>query len=381
MTFQEVLEEIEETTKPKPRLKKAPSIAISEAAVIEAYCMMAKERYDLITERNQLRINNIKRGYMEDGNDAELNNNADGKQDEEKKEDDSKDKKKSKSSGGGDGWFSRAFNKIKDLIRALINALKGLFSKIFGVFKKKKPVIEKAVENRVGEVESALEKVNNINELNDKDVNKRYPIIINETSDLNFFGYTSLGFSNKINNEVRNTKTKTMDGYAKLFNIIIKSVGDVSVKPTQVNSDLKSSSDIEQIKKQFGLNIKMMSAGELAAAAYDNKDIISAIQKGLVNYGNLVEMLSNKYKIYISMLSVIEKNIQYIKPSKKMSEIEFRGELSKLSSIFTGFNAVVTYASAFYYKMNAKFLTLLDESKKIIIMGGKTNGEQQPKQQ
>ena len=121
MTFQEVLKEIEETTKPKPRLKKTRSLAISESAVIEAYCMMAKERYDLITERNQLRINNIKRGYMEDGNDAELNN-TDDKQEEEKKEDDSKDNKKSKSSGGGDGWFSRAFNKIKDLIRALINA-------------------------------------------------------------------------------------------------------------------------------------------------------------------------------------------------------------------------------------------------------------------
>lgn len=379
MTFQEVLKEIEETTKPKPRLKKAPSIAISEAAVIEAYCLMAKERYDLIIERNQLIINNVKRGFMEDGNSADVNN-TDEKQDEEKKDDDSKSNKKSTSSSG-DGWFSRAFNKIKDLIKALINALKGLFSKVFGVFKKKKPVIEKAVENRANEVTSALEKINNIDGLNDKDGSKRYPIIINETSNLNFFGYTALGFSNKINNEIRSSKAKNMEGYANMFRTIIKSVGDVSVKPNQVSPDIKSSSDIEQIKKQFGLNVKMMSAGELAAAAYDNKDIVSSIQKSLVNYGNLVEMLSNRYTVYISMLTTIERNIQYIKPSKKISEMEFRGELSKVSSIFTNFNAVVTFASALYYKMNAKFLTLLEESKKIIIMGGKTNGEQQPKQQ
>ena len=335
----------------KPRLKERP---LSESEVINAYSTIASERYAILTEYSNLRINAM-RSYSESddyGKDAkpydpnpEATNRA-----------------KQKSVSG------RVWDIIKKAVKALITILKSLVQKVLNLFKKRKQPMEDAIEVEIQTYNEIKETL--LLEYIPNNETKVYPIITDVVGDFNFFGYRNLAFDNAdtIKKAMLSNAATSIDNCMNVFNLILKD-NPTSNKVTQFDILNPKDKDLDIIKKELGCVIKMVTVDELIEMTKKDESILIKNKTNLKKFGETITSLENDVKMYTKYLEDTIKNSDKMK-SGMTTGIEFRRAINSISNLFTGFNSVVTYMTSFYYKFSAATINLIRDAKTKILEGG-----------
>ena len=128
MNLNSILESISKE-QTKPRLKERP---LSESEVINAYSTIASERYAILTEYSNIRINAM-RSYSESDEDVKDAEPYD-------PDPEATNRAKQKSVSG------QVWDIIKKAVKALITILKSLVQKVLNLFKKRQQPMEDAIE-------------------------------------------------------------------------------------------------------------------------------------------------------------------------------------------------------------------------------------------
>ena len=353
MDLNSILESISKE-QTKPRLKERP---LSESEVINAYSTIASERYAILTEYSNIRINAM-RSYSEsdeDDEDVEWAEPYD-------PDPEATNRAKQKSVSG------RVWDIIKKAVKALITILKSLVQKVLNLFKKRKQPMEDAVEVEIQTYNEIKETL--LLEYIPNNETKVYPILTDVVGDFNFFGYRNLAFDNAatIKKAMLSNAATSMDNCMNVFNLILKD-NPTSNKVTQFDILNPKDKDLDIIKKELGCVIKMVTVDELIEMTKKDESILIKNKTNLKKFGEIITSLENDVKMYTKYLEDTIKNSDKMK-SGINTGIEFRSAINKISNLFTGFNSVVTYMTSFYYKFSASTINLIRDAKTKILEGG-----------
>ena len=335
----------------KPRLKERP---LSESEVINAYSTIASERYAILTEYSNLRINAM-RSYSESddyGKDAKSYD----------PNPDATNRAKQKAVSG------RVWDIIKKAVKALITILKSLVQKVLNLFKKRKQPMEDAIEVEIQTYNEIKETL--LLEYIPNNETKVYPIITDVVGDFNFFGYRNLAFDNTdaIKKAMLSNAATSIDNCMNVFNLILKD-NPTSNKVTQFDILNPKDKDLDIIKKELGCVIKMVTVDELIEMTKKDESALIKNKTNLKKFGETITSLENDVKMYTKYLEDTIKNSDKMK-SGITTDIEFRRAINSISNLFTGFNSVVTYMTSFYYKFSAATINLIRDAKTKILEGG-----------
>lgn len=350
MDLNSILESISKE-QTKPRLKERP---LSESEVINAYSTIASERYAILTEYSNLRINAM-RSYSESDEDVK-----DAKSYDPNPEATNRAKQKSVS---GQVW-----DIIKKAVKALITILKSLVQKVLNLFKKRKQPMEDAIEVEIQTYNEIKETL--LLEYIPNNETKMYPIITDVVGDFNFFGYRNLAFDNAaaIKKAMLSNAATSIDNCMNVFNLILKD-NPTSNKVTHFDILNPKDKDLDIIKKELGCVIKMVTVDELIEMTKKDESILIKNKTNLKKFGETITSLENDVKMYTKYLEDTIKNSDKMK-SGMTAGIEFRRAINNISNLFTGFNSVVTYMTSFYYKFSAATINLIRDAKTKILEGG-----------
>ena len=350
MNLNSILESISKE-QTKPRLKERP---LSESEVINAYSTIASERYAILTEYSNIRINAM-RSYSESDEDVKDAKSYDPNPD-------ATNRAKQKSVSG------RVWDIIKKAVKALITILKSLVQKVLNLFKKRKQPMEDAVEVEIQTYNEIKETL--LLEYIPNNETKVYPILTDVVGDFNFFGYRNLAFDNAaaIKKAMLSNAATSMDNCMNVFNLILKD-NPTSNKVTQFDILNPKDKDLDIIKKELGCVIKMVTVDELIEMTKKDESILIKNKTNLKKFGEIITSLENDVKMYTKYLEDTIKNSDKMK-SGTNTGIEFRRAINSISNLFTGFNSVVTYMTSFYYKFSAATINLIRDAKTNILEGG-----------
>ena len=350
MNLNSILESISKE-QTKPRLKERP---LSESEVINAYSTIASERYAILTEYSNIRINAM-RSYSESDEDVKDAKSYDPNPD-------ATNRAKQKSVSG------RVWDIIKKAVKALITILKSLVQKVLNLFKKRKQTMEDAVEVEIQTYNEIKETL--LLEYIPNNETKAYPIITDVVGDFNFFGYRNLAFDNAatIKKAMLSNAATSIDNCMNVFNLILKD-NPTSNKVTQFDILNPKDKDLDIIKKELGCVIKMVTVDELIEMTKKDESVLIKNKTNLKKFGEIITSLENDVKMYTKYLEDTIKNSDKMK-SGINTGIEFRSAINKISNLFTGFNSVVTYMTSFYYKFSAATINLIRDAKTKILEGG-----------
>ena len=350
MNLNSILESISKE-QTKPRLKERP---LSESEVINAYSTIASERYAILTEYSNIRINAM-RSYSESDEDVK-----DAKSYDPNPEATNRAKQKSVS--------GRVWDIIKKAVKALITILKSLVQKVLNLFKKRKQTMEDAIEVEIQTYNEIKETL--LLEYIPNNETKVYPIITDVVGDFNFFGYRNLAFDNAatIKKAMLSNAATSIDNCMNVFNLILKD-NPTSNKVTQFDILNPKDKDLDIIKKELGCVIKMVTVDELIEMTKKDESILIKNKTNLKKFGETITSLENDVKMYTKYLEDTIKNSDKMK-SGMTAGIEFRRAINNISNLFTGFNSVVTYMTSFYYKFSAATINLIRDAKTKILEGG-----------
>lgn len=335
----------------KPRLKERP---LSESEVINAYSTIASERYAILTEYSNLRINAM-RSYSESDDYGKEAKHYDPNPD-------ATNRAKQKSVSG------RVWDIIKKAVKALITILKSLVQKVLNLFKKRKQPMEDAIEVEIQTYNEIKETL--LLEYIPNNETKVYPIITDVVGDFNFFGYRNLAFDNAaaIKKAMLSNAATSIDNCMNVFNLILKD-NPTSNKVTQFDILNPKDKDLDIIKKELGCVIKMVTVDELIEMTKKDESALIKNKTNLKKFGETITSLENDVKMYTKYLEDTIKNSDKMK-SGMNTGIEFRSAINSISNLFTGFNSVVTYMTSFYYKFSAATINLIRDAKTKILEGG-----------
>ena len=335
----------------KPRLKERP---LSESEVINAYSTIASERYAILTEYSNLRINAM-RSYSESDDYGKEAKHYDPNPD-------ATNRAKQKSVSG------RVWDIIKKAVKALITILKSLVQKVLNLFKKRKQPMEDAIEVEIQTYNEIKETL--LLEYIPNNETKVYPIITDVVGDFNFFGYRNLAFDNAaaIKKAMLSNAATSIDNCMNVFNLILKD-NPTSNKVTQFDILNPKDKDLDIIKKELGCVIKMVTVDELIEMTKKDESALIKNKTNLKKFGETITSLENDVKMYTKYLEDTIKNSDKMK-SGMNTGIEFRRAINSISNLFTGFNSVVTYMTSFYYKFSAATINLIRDAKTKILEGG-----------
>ena len=350
MNLNSILESISKE-QTKPRLKERP---LSESEVINAYSTIASERYAILTEYSNIRINAM-RSYSESDEDVKEAEPYD-------PDPEATNRAKWKSVSG------RVWDIIKKAVKALITILKSLVQKVLNLFKKRKQTMEDAVEVEIQTYNEIKETL--LLEYIPNNETKVYPIITDVVGDFNFFGYRNLAFDNAatIKKAMLSNAATSIDNCMNVFNLILKD-NPTSNKVTQFDILNPKDKDLDIIKKELGCVIKMVTVDELIEMTKKDESILIKNKTNLKKFGETITSLENDVKMYTKYLEDTINNSDTMKRGMTAG-IEFRGAINKISNLFTGFNSVVTYMTSFYYKFSAATINLIRDAKTKILEGG-----------
>ena len=350
MDLNSILESISKE-QTKPRLKERP---LSESEVINAYSTIASERYAILTEYSNIRINAM-RSYSESDEDVK-----DAKSYDPNPEATNRAKWKSVS--------GRVWDIIKKAVKALITILKSLVQKVLNLFKKRKQPMEDAIEVEIQTYNEIKETL--LLEYIPNNETKVYPIITDVVGDFNFFGYRNLAFDNAatIKKAMLSNAATSIDNCMNVFNLILKD-NPTSNKVTHFDILNPKDKDLDIIKKELGCVIKMVTVDELIEMTKKDESILIKNKTNLKKFGETITSLENDVKMYTKYLEDTIKNSDKMK-SGMTAGIEFRRAINNISNLFTGFNSVVTYMTSFYYKFSAATINLIRDGKTKILEGG-----------
>ena len=350
MDLNSILESISKE-QTKPRLKERP---LSESEVINAYSTIASERYAILTEYSNIRINAM-RSYSESDEDVKEAEPYD-------PDPEATNRAKWKSVSG------RVWDIIKKAVKALITILKSLVQKVLNLFKKRKQTMEDAVEVEIQTYNEIKETL--LLEYIPNNETKVYPIITDVVGDFNFFGYRNLAFDNAatIKKAMLSNAATSIDNCMNVFNLILKD-NPTSNKVTQFDILNPKDKDLDIIKKELGCVIKMVTVDELIEMTKKDESILIKNKTNLKKFGETITSLENDVKMYTKYLEDTIKNSDKMK-SGMTAGIEFRSAINNISNLFTGFNSVVTYMTSFYYKFSAATINLIRDAKTKILEGG-----------
>ena len=350
MDLNSILESISKE-QTKPRLKERP---LSESEVINAYSTIASERYAILTEYSNIRINAM-RSYSESDEDVK-----DAKSYDPNPEATNRAKQKSVS--------GRVWDIIKKAVKALITILKSLVQKVLNLFKKRKQPMEDAIEVEIQTYNEIKETL--LLEYIPNNETKVYPIITDVVGDFNFFGYRNLAFDNAaaIKKAMLSNAATSIDNCMNVFNLILKD-NPTSNKVTQFDILNPKDKDLDIIKKELGCVIKMVTVDELIEMTKKDESVLIKNKTNLKKFGEIITSLENDVKMYTKYLEDTIKNSDKMK-SGINTGIEFRRAINSISNLFTGFNSVVTYMTSFYYKFSASTINLIRDAKTKILEGG-----------
>ena len=335
----------------KPRLKERP---LSESEVINAYSTIASERYAILTEYSNLRINAM-RSYSESDDYGKEAKHYDPNPD-------ATNRAKQKAVSG------RVWDIIKKAVKALITILKSLVQKVLNLFKKRKQPMEDAIEVEIQTYNEIKETL--LLEYIPNNETKVYPIITDVVGDFNFFGYRNLAFDNAaaIKKAMLSNAATSIDNCMNVFNLILKD-NPTSNKVTQFDILNPKDKDLDIIKKELGCVIKMVTVDELIEMTKKDESALIKNKTNLKKFGETITSLENDVKMYTKYLEDTIKNSDKMK-SGIDTGIEFRRAINSISNLFTGFNSVVTYMTSFYYKFSAATINLIRDAKTKILEGG-----------
>lgn len=335
----------------KPRLKERP---LSESEVINAYSTIASERYAILTEYSNLRINAM-RSYSESDDYGKEAKHYDPNPD-------ATNRAKQKAVSG------RVWDIIKKAVKALITILKSLVQKVLNLFKKRKQPMEDAIEVEIQTYNEIKETL--LLEYIPNNETKVYPIITDVVGDFNFFGYRNLAFDNAaaIKKAMLSNAATSIDNCMNVFNLILKD-NPTSNKVTHFDILNPKDKDLDIIKKELGCVIKMVTVDELIEMTKKDKSVLIKNKTNLKKFGETITSLENDVKMYTKYLEDTIKNSDKMK-SGMNTGIEFRHAINSISNLFTGFNSVVTYMTSFYYKFSAATINLIRDAKTKILEGG-----------
>ena len=335
----------------KPRLKERP---LSESEVINAYSTIASERYAILTEYSNLRINAM-RSYSESDDYGKEAKHYDPNPD-------ATNRAKQKAVSG------RVWDIIKKAVKALITILKSLVQKVLNLFKKRKQTMEDAIEVEIQTYNEIKETL--LLEYIPNNETKVYPIITDVVGDFNFFGYRNLAFDNAaaIKKAMLSNAATSIDNCMNVFNLILKD-NPTSNKVTHFDILNPKDKDLDIIKKELGCVIKMVTVDELIEMTKKDKSVLIKNKTNLKKFGETITSLENDVKMYTKYLEDTIKNSDKMK-SGMITGIEFRRAINSISNLFTGFNSVVTYMTSFYYKFSAATINLIRDAKTKILEGG-----------
>lgn len=335
----------------KPRLKERP---LSESEVINAYSTIASERYAILTEYSNLRINAM-RSYSESDDYGKEAKHYDPNPD-------ATNRAKQKAVSG------RVWDIIKKAVKALITILKSLVQKVLNLFKKRKQPMEDAIEVEIQTYNEIKETL--LLEYIPNNETKVYPIITDVVGDFNFFGYRNLAFDNAaaIKKAMLSNAATSIDNCMNVFNLILKD-NPTSNKVTQFDILNPKDKDLDIIKKELGCVIKMVTVDELIEMTKKDEPVLIKNKIYLKKFGETITSLENDVKMYTKYLEDTIKNSDKMK-SGMNTGIEFRHAINSISNLFTGFNSVVTYMTSFYYKFSAATINLIRDAKTKILEGG-----------
>ena len=335
----------------KPRLKERP---LSESEVINAYSTIASERYAILTEYSNLRINAM-RSYSESDDYGKEAKHYDPNPD-------ATNRAKQKSVSG------RVWDIIKKAVKALITILKSLVQKVLNLFKKRKQPMEDAIEVEIQTYNEIKETL--LLEYIPNNETKVYPIITDVVGDFNFFGYRNLAFDNAaaIKKAMLSNAATSIDNCMNVFNLILKD-NPTSNKVTHFDILNPKDKDLDIIKKELGCVIKMVTVDELIEMTKKDESALIKNKTNLKKFGETITSLENDVKMYTKYLEDTIKNSDKMK-SGMNTGIEFRHAINSISNLFTGFNSVVTYMTSFYYKFSAATINLIRDAKTKILEGG-----------
>ena len=350
MNLNSILESISKE-QTKPRLKERP---LSESEVINAYSTIASERYAILTEYSNIRINAM-RSYSESDEDVK---------DAEPYDPDPEATNRAK-------WKSvsgRVWDIIKKAVKALITILKSLVQKVLNLFKKRKQPMEDAIEVEIQTYNEIKETL--LLEYIPNNETKMYPIITDVVGDFNFFGYRNLAFDNAatIKKAMLSNAATSIDNCMNVFNLILKD-NPTSNKVTHFDILNPKDKDLDIIKKELGCVIKMVTVDELIEMTKKDESILIKNKTNLKKFGETITSLENDVKMYTKYLEDTINNSDNMKRGT-ISGIEFRRAINSISNLFTGFNSVVTYMTSFYYKFSAATINLIRDAKTKILEGG-----------
>ena len=335
----------------KPRLKERP---LSESEVINAYSTIASERYAILTEYSNLRINAM-RSYSESDDYGKEAKHYDPNPD-------ATNRAKQKSVSG------RVWDIIKKAVKALITILKSLVQKVLNLFKKRKQPMEDAIEVEIQTYNEIKETL--LLEYIPNNETKVYPIITDVVGDFNFFGYRNLAFDNAaaIKKAMLSNAATSIDNCMNVFNLILKD-NPTSNKVTHFDILNPKDKDLDIIKKELGCVIKMVTVDELIEMTKKDEPVLIKNKTYLKKFGETITSLENDVKMYTKYLEDTIKNSDKMK-SGMTTDIEFRRAINSISNLFTGFNSAVTYMTSFYYKFSAATINLIRDAKTKILEGG-----------
>ena len=353
MDLNSILESISKE-QTKPRLKERP---LSESEVINAYSTIASERYAILTEYSNIRINAMRSYSESDESDEDVKWAEPYDPDPE-----ATNRAKQKAVSG------RVWDIIKKAVKALITILKSLVQKVLNLFKKRKQPMEDAVEVEIQTYNEIKETL--LLEYIPNNETKVYPILTDVVGDFNFFGYRNLAFDNAatIKKAMLSNAATSMDNCMNVFNLILKD-NPTSNKVTQFDILNPKDKDLDIIKKELGCVIKMVTVDELIEMTKKDESILIKNKTNLKKFGEIITSLENDVKMYTKYLEDTIKNSDKMK-SGINTGIEFRSAINKISNLFTGFNSVVTYMTSFYYKFSAATINLIRDAKTNILEGG-----------
>ena len=355
MNLNSILESISKE-QTKPRLKERP---LSESEVINAYSTIASERYAILTEYSNIRINAM-RSYSESDESESDEDVKDAEPYDPNPEATNRAKQKSVS---GQVW-----DIIKKAVKALITILKSLVQKVLNLFKKRKQPMEDAIEVEIQTYNEIKETL--LLEYIPNNETKVYPIITDVVGDFNFFGYRNLAFDNAatIKKAMLSNAATSIDNCMNVFNLILKD-NPTSNKVTHFDILNPKDKDLDIIKKELGCVIKMVTVDELIEMTKKDESILIKNKTNLKKFGETITSLENDVKMYTKYLEDTIKNSDKMK-SGMTAGIEFRRAINNISNLFTGFNSVVTYMTSFYYKFSAATINLIRDAKTKILEGG-----------
>ena len=366
MDLNSILESISKE-QTKPRLKERP---LSESEVINAYSTIASERYAILTEYSNIRINAM-RSYSEsdeDVIDAEPYDPDEDVIDAEPYDPDPEATKRYKNRYKQKSVSEHVWDIIKKAVKALITILKSLVQKVLNLFKKRKQPMEDAIEVEIQTYNEIKETL--LLEYIPNNETKVYPIITDVVGDFNFFGYRNLAFDNAatIKKAMLSNAATSIDNCMNVFNLILKD-NPTSNKVTQFDILNPKDKDLDIIKKELGCVIKMVTVDELIEMTKKDESILIKNKTNLKKFGEIITSLENDVKMYTKYLEDTIKNSDKMK-SGMTTGIEFRSAINSISNLFTGFNSVVTYMTSFYYKFSAATINLIRDAKTKILEGG-----------